>query len=349
DREARAAAEASQAAGEAMDVAKGRLLRARLLRLTRDHWRLVLVMHHVVCDGWSAAILLRDLGQAYNLAVAGAPLALPAATSSVDHARWQRSRNDPTEHAKRVEYWRKRLADTTFRVELPADRPAPEQPSSPAVFVRRTVPEGLTDAIDSLARRRGCTSFAVWAAALGILVAEQTGVARMALGAPYAAREHPDHESVVAILARVSILEVDAAAHLEFGDLVAQTMHGYAEGIDHFVPLIPLTQALAEDRGDEIPQMMPVSLTYQSSADVDLSMTGVTALVTDVPHDGPRGRTSFIVEPRRGGASYGVLCSGDRYDEVTAAGWLDRLAEILSEGVERPEATVSELTRPRGV
>ncbi|MGH3727425.1 MAG: hypothetical protein ACRDTU_01580, partial [Micromonosporaceae bacterium] len=144
-------------------------------------------------------------------------------------------------------------------------------------------------------------------------------------------------DSVVSSLARVSLVDVDVAPDLGFGDLATQAMHGYVDGLDHFVPLVPLLRALAEDRGDEVPTVMPVSLTYQSSADVDLALPGLDVTVEDVPHRGPRGRTSIFVEPRTRGATYGVLCDGDRYDEATAAGWLDRLVEILSDGTRRPD------------
>ncbi|MGH3657096.1 MAG: AMP-binding protein, partial [Micromonosporaceae bacterium] len=247
DRAAEAAFEAAEVAREPMDVTGGRLLRTRLIRLREHSWRLVLVIHHAVCDGWSAATVLHDLGEAYRLAFSGAPATLPPASQSIDYARWQRAHETSETRPERVEYWRKRLADTTFRVDFPTDRPAPGQPSAPAVFVRRPLTAELGKAIEALARRRGVTPFAVWAAALATLVAERTGVRRMALGTPHAARERPEHDSVVSSLARVSLVDVDVAPDLGFGDLATQAMHGYVDGLDHFVPLVPLLRALAED------------------------------------------------------------------------------------------------------
>src|SRR5207244_2445659 len=124
------------------DLEHGPLLRARLLRLAVDqHW-LVLVVHHIVTDGWSLGVLFGELGTLYAAARDGeiAELAeLPI--QYADYAHWQRQQLQGARREPLVEYWREQLAGAPTIVELPTDRPRPARRGTRGATTSFTLPQ----------------------------------------------------------------------------------------------------------------------------------------------------------------------------------------------------------------
>jgi len=330
---------------EPFDIAEGHLVRFRLLRTGGDAWRLIVVVHHAVCDGWAISVLLADLGAAYRNAVGGREVTLPAATQAIDYATWQQGQWDGSFFDTRLKYWRTALRDRILTTEIPAEAATPTSVTKPA-FVRETVPDGLSADIDRLAATIGCTPFAIWAAALGIMLARRTGDHRLTVGTPYAAREHRDHDSVMACLSMVSILRLDIDPAIGFGQLAANVLSGYAETVDNFAPLRRVLDTLRADR-DDVPRVMPTGLVYQSSMNLDLTLPGLDVTVDERPSDAPRKRTSFFVEPAAARCRFGVITDGSVHEQAAVRGWLSEWLDALTRGVEDPAVPVAELLRPR--
>ncbi|MFD0557994.1 amino acid adenylation domain-containing protein/natural product biosynthesis luciferase-like monooxygenase protein [Stackebrandtia endophytica] len=343
-------AEASRHVGkETFDIAEGHLVRFRLLHTGKDAWRLIVVVHHAVCDGWAVSVLLADLAAAYRRAVEGADATLPTATQAIDYATWQRELWTESHFDARLEYWRAALRDRVLTTELPIETPA-EVPSSasnvPAAFVRMTVPDGLVTGIDRLAAQLGCTPFAIWSAALGVMLANRTGDLRLTLGTPYAARERREHDSVMACLSMVSLLRLDVDPTIGFGRLASNVLTGYAETVDNFAPLRRILNAVRVDR-DDTPKVMPIGLVYQSSMNLAQRLSGLDVVVEEQPSDSPRGRTSFFVEPAAGHCRFGVIANGAVHHPSTLRAWLSDWIDVLTRGVEDPDIPVAKLLGDR--
>ena len=110
---------------EPFDLANGPLFRAQLLRTGVDEHRLVFTAHHIVCDGWSSGLLLRDLGALYSAERNGTSAALPAAVSYRDYLRQMATPEEGARQRAAEDYWASRFADSVPVVELPLDRPRP--------------------------------------------------------------------------------------------------------------------------------------------------------------------------------------------------------------------------------
>ncbi|GAA4893398.1 amino acid adenylation domain-containing protein/natural product biosynthesis luciferase-like monooxygenase protein [Stackebrandtia albiflava] len=327
-------AESRRLAQTGFDVGAGHLVRFRLLRASADRWRLVVVAHHAVCDGWGMSVLLADLASAYRQAVTGGPVSLPRAAQSIEYARWQRENWSDRIFDRRMEHWRERLRGTDLTAGFPPTVARSED--TPGVFLRREIPTELVARVADFTAARGYTPFAAWATALGVLVARRTGVTSMAFGTPYAAREDARHDSLITSVAMVMPLGVHVPSGTGFGDACARTMADHATAVDHLMPFRKLCEGLVTDRAG-LSKMFPVLLAYQSSVRLDLDLPGLETTV-DEPHNGrPHRRTAFFVEPGRSRWRFGVLCDGARYDETTAGEWLDAWIEALAEGIGDPD------------
>ncbi|HSU83481.1 MAG TPA: condensation domain-containing protein, partial [Thermoanaerobaculia bacterium] len=159
------------------DLGRGPLLRAALLRLGAGEHVLLVTMHHIVSDGWSTGVLVRELGALYAAAVMGAPSPLPELPFQyADFAAWQRRHLAGERLATGLAWWRERLAGLPPALELPVDHPRPVRLSARGGAHEFAIPEEDRAGLDRLARSRGATPFMALLAGFAALLGRYTGM-----------------------------------------------------------------------------------------------------------------------------------------------------------------------------
>src|SRR6202035_2710140 len=142
------------------DLERGPLFRSGLLRLAETEHVLLLTMHHIVSDGWSTGVLLRELAALYAAFLAGRPSPLPELPIQyADFARWQRQWLRGEALAAQIDYWRGRMAGAPAILELPIDHPRPALQSFRGARRAAELPAGLAAALHDLCRRQGVSLY----------------------------------------------------------------------------------------------------------------------------------------------------------------------------------------------
>ncbi|MEM6457676.1 MAG: condensation domain-containing protein, partial [Acidobacteriota bacterium] len=244
-----------RAALRPFDLARDALLRIVHVQLARDRHALVIVQHHIVSDGWSAGLVLRDLADAYPVPLLPPPPALRAA----DVAAWQRMAQDAPTFADDLAHWVDRLTDTPA-LDLPFDRPQPARPRGRGGEVTGALPAALAQPLAALERRTGATSFAVVVAAFQALLGGLTGQRDFAVGTLAAGRhDAPGLDAVVGYLANVVALRADLTGDPDFAALVARA---HTTALDAFarqhVPFDRVVNALDLPRDLDRPPVFQV-------------------------------------------------------------------------------------------
>ncbi|HVR10280.1 MAG TPA: amino acid adenylation domain-containing protein, partial [Thermoanaerobaculia bacterium] len=257
--------EAERLAGAAarlpFDLAVGRLLRARLLRLAPRRHRLLVILHHIVSDGHSHEVLLGDLAAFHDRRGPALPaLAFPYA----GWAAWERRRLAGERLDELLAYWRVRLAGAAAlqeALELPADRPRPARGTARGGQAPIHIPAGVVAALDALGLRRRATRFMVVLAALDALLYRYTGATDLLIGAPVANRERPGAEHLVGFFANTLALRTSFADHPTFEELVARVREATLLDLAHQdLPLDVLLEQLAPRGGRGAAALLPVVL-----------------------------------------------------------------------------------------
>ncbi|MBN3816192.1 amino acid adenylation domain-containing protein [Paraburkholderia sp. Se-20369] len=192
------------------DLARGPLVRARLVRLTAHEHAFMLTLHHIVCDGWSLTVLVKELCALYRAATEGLPDPLAAlAVQYPDYVAWQRQWLGAERLERESGYWRKTLVGIPTLLTLPTDRPRPTHQQFDAARLPLELDPALTQDLRRLAARRGVTVFAAvtaaWAAVLGRLAGQEDVV----IGTPVANRSGPELESIVGLFVNTLALRID--------------------------------------------------------------------------------------------------------------------------------------------
>lgn len=250
DPEAEAHRLADELVGQPFDLEHGPLVRALLLRLAEREYVLQLVFHHIVCDGWSHVVVLRELATLYRAHVRGEePQLAEPSVQYPDYARWQRSRLDGPALEEKIAHWRERLGDIPAALELPADRPRPPIPSYRGATRRTRLTTETAAAIRSFGRTHGATPFSTLLAVFDVLLFRYSGQETIVVGSTAAARDRPELEDGVGLFASTVVLRCDLSGEPTFGELLARVRDVVLDAIAHQdAPFERLVAELQPDR-----------------------------------------------------------------------------------------------------
>ncbi|HYX25661.1 MAG TPA: amino acid adenylation domain-containing protein, partial [Thermoanaerobaculia bacterium] len=235
-------------ARQAFDLAAGPLFRASLVKLSREDHALLLALHHIVGDGLSMGILLKELGELYAAFAAGEPSPLPdLPIQYADFAAWQQ-RSLGEILARELELWKARLAHLS-PLELPTDRPRPAGQRFRGATQRLVIAADTAAAVREIGRREGATPFMVLLGAFGALLGALGRQENVAMGSPVSGRERPETEGLIGFFVNTLVLQVDLSAAPKVHDLLAQVRETCLAAYDsQDLPFERLVEELRPDR-----------------------------------------------------------------------------------------------------
>ncbi|CAG6399283.1 amino acid adenylation domain-containing protein [Streptomyces cocklensis] len=252
---------------EPFDLARGPLLRAALYTLEPGDQVLALTVHHIVCDGWSAELLV---GELLALLAADGPQAPPLRRQYGDYALWQREsqgrRLADGAQERDVAYWRDRLAGLP-PLDLPTDLPRPARPSFRGAPVGVHLDEASTAALRQSALDRGATLYMAVLAAYAAVLSRYARQDDFAVGSPQAGRTHPELEPLIGMFVSMLITRVDTAGDPTFAELVARVRDTVLDGYAHQeLPFEQLVTELDVDRDTSRSAVFQAALSMRTAA-----------------------------------------------------------------------------------
>ncbi|HYO54459.1 type I polyketide synthase, partial [Archangium sp.] len=346
EREAEAQRRALEEAQRPFDLSRGPLLRAKVLRLGREEHVLVLVMHHIVTDGWSVDVLLRELGELYAAFEAGEEPALPElALQYADYAVWQRQWLQGEVLEAQLAYWKKTLAGVPQALELPTDRPRPQVQTSSGAVVKVQLPLALSQEVRALSQREGATLFMTLLAAFQVLLARYSGQTDIVVGSPIAGRNRREVEDLIGCFVNTLALRVDVQGTQSFKELLAQVREVCLGAYAHQdLPFEQVVDALQLERDLSRAPLFQVRLLLEKELVRTVQLGGLSLNLLEVEF--APAKLDLSVGLRETGQ--GLLCiweyNTDLFDHETVTRMAGHFQTLLEGWVARPEQRLSELS-----
>ncbi|HEX9939684.1 MAG TPA: amino acid adenylation domain-containing protein, partial [Longimicrobium sp.] len=345
DREAVVRRRAGEEARRAFDLAAGPLFRAALLRLGAEDHVLLLSMHHVVSDGWSMGVLLRELSALYAAYREGgeSPLAeLPV--QYADYAVWQREQLEGEVLDRQLSYWKERLAGAPELLELPTDRPRP------AVQTHRgaTVPFGLSpeqlERLQALGRSAGTTLYMTVLAAFQVLLSRYGGGDDIVVGSPIAGRPRREVEELIGFFVNTLVLRTDLSGDPSFREVLRRvrevTLGAYE---NQEVPFERLVAELQPERSRSHSPLFQVMFTLQDAGAGGAALAGLKVGGAGAAMEIAKFDLSLTATVGAHGLSGALNYSTDLFERETAERMLGHLARVLEQVAADADVPLSRL------
>jgi amino acid adenylation domain-containing protein len=330
-------------AARPFDLGRPPLLRATLGRLGPEEHALVVVMHHIVSDGWSFTVLARELAALYRAAVSGTEPGLPPLpVQYLDYAAWQRQALSGEARKREIAFWRERLTGVPA-LELPADRPRPPVRSGRGETIAVALPAGLTRELEAFGRAAGASLFHGLMSAFQAVLARWSGQADFAVGTPVANRNRPEVEDLVGFFVNTLALRAQPVAAEGFGALLRRVRGVSVEAMDHQeLPLDVVVEALAPERDPSRTPLFQVVLGFVNEPAV-FELPGLRVEPFEVPTGTAKFDLTVNLYPDGDRIAGTVERSADLFDRTTAERLWRHLSALLVAGLAEPDRPIGTL------
>jgi amino acid adenylation domain-containing protein len=329
------------------DLAAGPLLRLLAVRLDAAEHVVLLVLHHIVGDGWSMGVMAREVSALYRAFARGEPSPLPALPIQyADFALWQRGWLRGAVLDSLLAYWTAALAGRRPPAGLPGDRPRPRRPSQRGVTLAVALPEPLSAQLLAFSRREGLTPFMCLLAAFFAWIRGYTGEDDVVVGTDVANRNRLESEGLVGFFVNQLALRAAFAPRATWRDLLAQVRETALGAFVHQdLPFDLLVDALRRERGGGagLAPLFRVKLIFQNAPAYPLELPGVAATPLAVERGTAPLDLVLALWPASQGLAGWCNYSSDLFAAPTVERMLARFAAVLEHLVTLPEATFEDL------
>jgi len=327
------------------DLERGPLLRAHLLRLSGEEHVAVVVMHHIVSDGWSIGVLIRELGALYAAFSQGRPSPLPAlAVQYADYAAWQRGWLQGEVLEKQVSYWKQRLSGAPAALELPSDRQRPAVQSYRGAHHGFALPAELTASLNELARGAGATLFMVLLAAFKVVLGRWSGQEDIVVGSPIAGRTHRELEGLIGFFVNTLALRTELGGDPSFKELLQRVRETALGAYAHQdLPFEKLVAELQPVRDLSRQPIFQVLFALQNVPRETLQLPGLELRRAGGGRPTAKFDLALSVHEREGRLEGHFEYATDLFDAATIERLAGHLKTLLEGIVTNPDARLSEL------
>ena len=277
EREAKAQHLAKKESQRPFDLVRGPLLRALLLRLDEKKHILLLTFHHIVSDGWSMGIFLRELTALYGAFCMGGRSPLPEPPIQyANFAAWQRQWLQGEVLERQLSYWRKQLEGVST-LEFPTDCPRPKVQTFRGARESVLLSQSLSEALRRLGRQAGATLFMTLLAAFTVLLRRYTGQGDIVVGTPVAGRNRTEIEDLIGFFVNTLVLRTDLSGDPTFRELLGRVRGMALDAYAHQdLPFEKLVEELQPERDLSRTPLFQVFLNMAGPEARELSLHGLT-------------------------------------------------------------------------
>ncbi|HSF38618.1 MAG TPA: non-ribosomal peptide synthase/polyketide synthase, partial [Thermoanaerobaculia bacterium] len=344
-REALALTLIAEEAGRPFDLARGPLLRGGLLRLAEGDHAVTLTLHHIVSDGWSMGILVRELTVLYAAFAKGRPSLLPElAVQYADFSVWQHSWLHGEVLEEETAFWRRQLAGLPPLLELPTDRPRPAVQSFRGTSRPVRLPDELTRQAQALSRHEGATLFMVLLAGFQALLARYSGQDDLAVGSPVAGRNRVEIEGLIGFFVNTLVLRGDLVGEPTFRELLGRVREvALAAHTHQDVPFEKLVQELTPARSLAHAPLFQVMLVLQNSPVESLEIQNLLLRPVNSAGTTAKFDLTLSLEAANGGLRGTVEHATDLFDVTTIDRLISHFERLLAAAAATPDLSASAL------
>ncbi|MDF5736629.1 MULTISPECIES: amino acid adenylation domain-containing protein [unclassified Nostoc] len=335
----------TEEARQPFDLGKDPLLRVTLLRLGLETHLLILTIHHIIIDGWSMGIFIKELSALYQAFTTGSPNPLPELTIQyADFALWQRKWLTEELQQRQLNYWKQQLADAPPLLELSTDYPRPSVQTFSGAIKEFQLNSNLTAQLKTLSQQSGTTLFMTLLAAFAILLHRYSSQDDICIGSPFSNRNRTEIESLIGFFVNNLVLRTQIKENPSFSKFLTQVQSVVLDAHTHQeVPFEQVVEALQPERSLGYNPLFQVMFVLENFSLDTLELPGITL----TPELVERGTAQFDLSLSIWATQKGLMGSWEYNSDLFKADTIARMTlhfqTLLEAIVAAPDQRVGEL------
>lgn len=344
-REAEVLREMRQELATHFDLSAGPLIRGKLLQLSANEHVLLITMHHIVSDGWSLGVLIRELGALYAARREGRESPLPAlSVQYADYAAWHWQSLSTPRIGKQLEYWRERLASAPALLELPTDWRRPAVQSHRGDAVRVALGRELTAGLKAFARRHSLTPAMLLFAGWWTVLSRLSGQRDIVIGMPVANRRSTQLEELIGFFVNTLAVRITIEEDMPVARFLVRVRQALLEAYAHQdVPFEQVVEALQPPRSLSHSPIFQVAFAYQNAPRSALQLPGLTLIEQEVPVQSTQFDLTLSLQESAEEINGTLAYASDLFEAASAERFVSCLVAALSAIVREPDALLGRL------
>ncbi|MEH1824935.1 MAG: amino acid adenylation domain-containing protein [Nostoc sp.] len=332
-------------AQEPFDLSTGPLFKAKLLQLKEQKYVLLINMHHIISDGWSMGVFVRELRQVYTAFSQGQiPNLSPLPIQYSDYANWQRNWLQGEVLETQINYWKNQLQDAPPLLELPTDYPRPALQSYRGDRDRYSLSPDLTLAITTFSQQQGASLFMTLLAAFSILLSRYSRQEDLCIGSAIANRTHSQTEGLIGFFVNTLILRNQIKPEQSFIDFLQQTRQTCLDAYSHQdIPFEYLVEQLQPERSMSHNPLFQVMLALENNESPDLNLPGLKIEWLPLTYPFAKFDLTLLVIESDNQLNLTWEYATDLFEKITIQRMAKQFEVLLRGIVDNPEQTIKTL------
>ena len=345
EQEAQVTQLATDDAQKPFDISKPPLLRASLVRLNPEEHIVLFTMHHIISDGWSIGVLIKEFVTLYHAFSAGKPSPLDEISIQYpDFAVWQKSWLQGELLENQIAYWKKQLVDSPPILDLPTDRPRPPYQTYRGAHQAFSLPKQVLDALKALSKEMSVTLFTTLLAAFKVLLHRYSRQEDISIGTPVANRNRAEIEDLIGFFVNSLVMRSDLSGNPSFRELVKRVNDVAMEAYSHQdVPFEMLVNKLHPERDMSHTPFFQVMFALQEAQQEALQTPELKISLIETESGTAKFDIIMFAEERKDGLRIAIEYNIDLFNDDTIRRMAGHFENLLNGVVKNPDQSIDAL------
>ena len=327
------------------DLTQPPVLRVTVVRLGEEEQVVLVTMHHIICDGWSVSLLMKEVMRLYEVYSRGNPSPISELPIQYgDYAVWQRQWLQGEVLEEKLNAWKGQFGDNPPVLELPVDHRRKDDMPARAAIQTLVLSQELTHSLRALSQRESATLFMTMLAAFECLLHRYTGQDDMVVGTAIANRNRSEIEELIGFFINMLVTRTDLSGNPTFNELLARVREAsLAAYVLEDLPFEKLVEALRPDRNVASTSLLKLVFVHQSVPAASFSLAGLTFTPLELNNEMIHFDLMAEIAEGAEGLTIRLTYNTNQFDPETIARLLAHYEALLQSIVSQPECPLLDL------